>query len=205
MKPSIVFFGTQTFAAYILEHLITSNQVDVKLVVTQPDRPQGRDQEVQFSPVKNIATKYQLPILQPESLKNQPTLPLVDLFIVCQYGLIIPQIILDIPKKGTLNVHGSLLPHLRGASPIQTALIEGHKETGITIMLMDEKMDHGPILTQRKLIIADNDTSTTLSEKLMPLAAELLLTSIPLWMNNEITPTPQNDSEAMDSPIFLID
>lgn len=195
-KPTLVFFGTQEFASAILSDLIKRDEYEIQLVVTQPDRPQGRNKNVIPAPVKIIAKEHNIPLIQPESFKEVVELPPVDLFIVCQYGLIIPQAILNIPKKGTLNVHGSLLPHLRGASPIQTALIEGYKETGITIMLMDEKMDHGPILTQKKLPITDQDTSTTLSEKLMPLAAELLFTTIPSWMNNEITPIPQKDAEA---------
>ncbi len=223
-KPKIVFFGTQDFGAAILQALIDSKQYDIVAVVTRPDRPIGRKQEIEPSPVKVLVKKHDLKVMQPESLKSatalgsSPTptppkrgftttyhLPPTDLFIVCQYGLIIPKKILDLPKYGALNVHASLLPKYRGASPIQTALVNGEKETGVTIMLMDEKMDHGSILAQEKISIDIDDTTISLSKKMSVAAAELLSRTIPAWLAGKIKPKPQNDSEATFCKILTRD
>lgn len=195
-----IFFGTQDFAASILESILASGEYELSAVVTQPDRPAGRRQEIIKSPVKLIAEKYNLRILQPETLKNWTKdyglWPTADLYIVCQYGLIIPRQILDITKHGIINIHTSLLPKYRGASPIQTTLTRGDTETGISIMLMDEKMDHGPILAQEKIAIDSHDTYHTLSKKMEPLAAKLLLRTIPQYLNGNITSQPQDETQA---------
>lgn len=199
----IVFFGTQEFGKGILEALIKSSDFEIVAVFTQPDRPVGRKQEIQKSPVKILAEEHGLKIFQPESLKNY-TMPNLDadLNIVCQYGLIIPQNVLDSAKHRSINIHTSLLPKYRGASPIQSAIINGEKETGVTIMLMDSKMDHGPILAQEKLTIAPNDNYLTLSDKMLPVACELLLKTIREYLAGDIAPQEQNHEQATLCKMF---
>jgi methionyl-tRNA formyltransferase len=218
-KPSILFYGTEVFGAAMLQALISSSEFTIIGVVTQPDRPAGRKNELHASPVKQLALQHGIPVLQPESLKsidirNQtvPTtgpdhqalslqspisnLPVADVQIVCQYGLIIPKRIVEAPVFGTINVHTSLLPAYRGASPIQTALMNGETETGVTIMLMDEKMDHGAILSQEKITISPTDTTPTLSQKMIPLAQKLLVETTLQWLKKTITPTEQDHTAA---------
>lgn len=199
----IIFFGTQEFAKGILNALIKSGNFEIIGVFTQPDRPAGRKQEIQKSPVKILAEKHGLKILQPENLKvfQMPNFN-ADLNIVCQYGLIIPQTILDSALKGSINIHTSLLPKYRGASPIQTAILQGEKETGVTIMLMDKKMDHGPILSQANIAIEINDTYLTLSEKMIPIANNLLLNTLTDYLTGELKPTEQNHDKATFCKIF---
>lgn len=193
---SVVYFGTHHFSAHILESLINSELFEIKLVVTQPDRPVGRKKEIQASPVKVIAQKYNLKIEQPETLKNYTLPESADFNITCQYGLIIPKAILETAKQASINVHTSLLPKYRGASPIQSVLINGEKETGVTIMLMDEKMDHGDILRQQKIMIDPNDTSTELNNKLLAIAPELLIATVCDYVEGKITPQIQLHDEA---------
>jgi methionyl-tRNA formyltransferase len=203
---SIVFFGTDEFAAQTLEALANAKGFEVVSVVTQPDRPVGRKQELEKPPVKIVAEKYNIPVEQPESLKNY-SLPTTNysLNIVYRYGLIIPQNILNIPTHGTINIHPSLLPKYRGPSPIQTAIMNGDNETAITIMLMDEKMDHGPILAQEKFAINPDDTYQTLSERMTPRVNEILLQTIPSFLSGEIKPQPQDDSVATVTKILSRD
>ncbi len=204
--PTITFFGTHDFGAAMLTALISSGLFTIEAVVTQPDRPAGRGNEIQESVVKKIAREHGLAILQPETLKTtDTTFPVSDLFVVCQYGLIIPQHILDIPKKGTINVHTSLLPKYRGASPIQTALLKGETETGVTIMLMDAQMDHGAILSQATVPVGPDETYLELSKKMEPVAAELLLTTLPLWITGSIAPEPQNEADVTLCKMFTRD
>lgn len=193
----LIFFGTQHFGAGMLAALIKSAAYEIVAVVTQPDRPIGRGQEVEFSPVKKLALDSGITtILQPESLKTFTGLPAADVAVVCQYGLIIPQAILDVPTKGTINVHTSLLPKYRGASPIQAALLNGETETGVTIMLMDAKMDHGPILAAEPVAIDPDDTYPTLSARMMPVAQRLLTNTLEAWLAGTITATEQNHAAA---------
>lgn len=197
-KIKTVFFGTHDFAATILQGLLDSDIVSVEAVFTQPDRKTGRKQIVEESPVKKLAKKYNLKIEQPESLKNysSPLTP-YPLGIIAQYGLIIPKKIIDSFPRGMINVHGSLLPKYRGASPIQAALINGDTATGVTIMLMDEKMDHGPILSQKEIPIDPNDTYTTLASKMAAEGLILLLSTLPEWLNGKLkAPQPQDESQA---------
>lgn len=196
-KTKTVFFGTHDFAATILQGLLESDIVSVEMVFTQPDRKTGRKQIVEESPVKKLAKKYNLKIEQPESLKNF-RFPISDfqLGIVAQYGLIIPKAIIDSFPRGMINVHGSLLPKYRGASPIQAALINGAKKTGITIMVMDEKMDHGPILSQKEIPIDPDDTYTTLASKMAAEGLILLLNTLPEWLNTQLKAQPQNENQA---------
>jgi methionyl-tRNA formyltransferase len=200
----IIFLGTPEFGAIILEKLIGNNYKPV-LVITAPDKPAGREQILTPPPVKITAQKYKIPILQPDKIlesKSEIQDSKPDLIIVAAYSQILPKEILDIPKKGSLNVHPSLLPKYRGASPIQYAVLNGDKKTGATIILMDEKIDHGPVLNQRILEIEENETATTLYQKLANLGAGLLMETIPKWMQEMIKPHPQDDAQATYTKIL---
>ncbi|MDD4476799.1 MAG: methionyl-tRNA formyltransferase [Patescibacteria group bacterium] len=199
----IIFFGTREFAAEILKTLIESGEHEIPAVFTAPDRPVGRKQEIQKSPVKILAEKNNIRIFQPENLKNISS-PFIrhSLNVVCEYGLMIPKNILEEPEYKSINIHPSLLPKYRGASPIQTALINGETETGVSIMLMDEKMDHGPVLAQKAVKITNTDNYATLAEKLLKTAKFLLLDTIRDWVEGKIRPEPQNDSDATFCKIF---
>lgn len=196
---SINFFGTHNFAAGILQAIIDSGLFEIKTVFTAPDRPAGRHQEIQKSVVKILAEKYGLPIDQPQSLKSyklQATS--YQLNIVCDYGLIIPREILSVPSHGSINVHPSLLPKYRGASPIQSVLLNGESTTGVTIMLMDEKMDHGPILAQTTVEISPTDTYTTLADKLLETAKKSLINTVQkLVLGSKMPLREQNHSLAI--------
>ncbi len=196
-KINITFFGTHDFAAAILQGLLGSEFVLVEKVFTQPDRKTGRKQVIEESPVKKMAKKYDLKIEQPETLKNfEYSKSDIQLAVVAQYGLIIPKKIIDSFPKGMINVHGSLLPKYRGASPIQTALVNGETKTGITIMLMDEKMDHGPVLSQKIINIAPEDTFNDLATKMSAEGIDLLLSAIQNWLGDKLQPQIQDESQA---------
>jgi len=201
----IVFFGTGEFAAEMLRALLKDGRYAVALVITQPDRPVGRNKEIKKPAVKILAEETGgIKILQPENLKTFDEMILrdLDLAVVCEYGLIIPRRLLNAPKNGFINIHPSLLPKFRGASPIQTALVSGEKETGATIMLMDEKMDHGPILAQKKISVEADDTFESLAPKLARLSVELLLKTLPDWLDGKIKPRTQDEMAATFCKIF---
>jgi len=204
-KLKIIFIGTPQFGAIILEELIRNNYQPV-LVITNPDKPAGRKQILTPPPVKLTAQKYKISIEQPERIKNyelgiRNLKP--DLIICAAYGKMIPKEILEIPCYGCLNVHPSLLPKYRGPSPIQAAILNGDKETGVTIMLMDEKMDHGPILNQRELEFSIlNFQFSKLHDKLADLGAKLLLETIPDWINGKIKPQAQDEKKATYTKII---
>jgi len=195
----VAFFGTPTLASTILEALCESPYKPA-LVVTAPDKPAGRGYALTPPAVKETAAHYDIPVLQPEKLDEQFAEQLLhqawDVFIVAAYGKIIPKRILDIPVKGTLNVHGSLLPKHRGSSPIQAAIANGDIMTGPTIMLIDEKMDHGPIIAQKEFPIAPDETSGTLFVKMADEGARLLVETLPGWLSDELKATPQNHDKA---------
>ncbi len=197
-KVKIIFFGTHEFAVTILKELVQAPFIQITGVVTQPDQPVGRKQVLTPPPIKIFAEQNNLPIFQPLSLKNFSVseLPEFDLFVVAQYGKIIPLSIVDAPGYGTLNVHTSLLPKYRGASPIQTALIHGEKETGVTIMKMDQGMDTGPILLQKKISIGPNKTFESLDADLAQVGAQALIEAIPGYIEGTLVPEPQDDSQA---------
>ncbi|MCX6812929.1 MAG: methionyl-tRNA formyltransferase [Candidatus Azambacteria bacterium] len=193
-----IFFGTPEFAAIVLEKLINTGYVP-EAVICNPNEPVGRKQILTSPPTKILAGKYGINILQPEILANcklQITNYKPDLAIIAAFGKIIPKTILDIPKHGFINVHGSLLPRYRGASPIQSAILNGDKETGITIMKVDEEMDHGPIISNVKIQISNDDTYDSLSQKLAILGAELLIKIIPDYVSGKIKPIGQDHSKA---------
>jgi methionyl-tRNA formyltransferase len=196
----ILFMGTPEFSVPILNYLI--KQTNVIAVVTQPDKKVGRKQILTSSPIKKIALTNKIKVLQPEKIKSNAEFiqnlkglnP--DLIIVAAYGFILPKELLAMPKYGVGNVHASLLPKYRGASPIQTAILNGDKETGITIMLLNEKMDEGDILSQETITITNNDNFASLHDNLSILGAKLLLETLPKWLNKEIKPQKQDNSQA---------
>lgn len=191
------FFGTHDFAAIILEKLLSYTHITLETVFTQPDRKVGRKQILEESPVKKLALKHNLKIEQPESLKNiDLSNQGFDLAIVAQYGVIIPTHIIKAFQKGMINVHGSLLPKYRGASPIQMAIKNGEELTGNTIMVMDEQVDHGPILSQEGVVITQDDTFTTLSKKMAVVGSNLLLNTLTQYINGEIFPQAQEHALA---------
>jgi methionyl-tRNA formyltransferase len=196
----IVFMGTPEFAVPSLAALM-QGEYNVVGVLTQQDRPAGRGRRVSASPVKQLALSAGLTTQQPRSLRTadaQADLARLapDLIVVAAYGLILPQAVLDIPGHGCLNVHGSLLPRHRGAAPIAAAILAGDEETGISIMLMEAGLDTGPALSKSALPIHPEDTTLTLTDKLAGLGADLLIETLPNWLNGEITPIVQREGEA---------
>jgi len=199
-KYNIAFFGTPDIAVWVLEELFSFNIVP-NLIVTNPDKPQGRKMVVTPPPVKEWALEHSVAVFQPESLTNQEDItPLTsqewDLFVVVAYGQIMPKWLIDIPKYGTLNVHPSLLPKLRGASPIRTALLTDLSAMGVTIMLMDEKMDHGPILSQMPLHLESPVLGRKADVTLAKMGGSLLAYTIPKWIAHEIEPRAQDHTQA---------
>jgi methionyl-tRNA formyltransferase len=185
----------------VLRNLIAANDFEVVGVVTQPDRRRGRGQKITFSPVKKLALEEELPILQPKSLREEGLLRRLrgiscEVVVVAAYGKILPPQVLSLPPFGCINVHPSLLPKYRGPSPIAWAILKGEEETGVTLFLMDEGMDTGPILAQARCPISLQDTRESLSAKLSKMGANLLIETLPHWLNGEIEPQPQNESEA---------
>ena len=179
----IIYAGTPDFSVAALEALIAS-EYDVIAVYTQPDRPAGRGRGMQASPVKEKALQYNIPVFQPESLKEESAQTELqalnaDLMIVTAYGLLLPAKVLKTPRLGCINIHASLLPRWRGAAPIQRAILAGDKKTGITIMQMDEGLDTGDVLTVAECDISDDDTGSSLHDKLMLLGAETLMSALP--------------------------
>jgi methionyl-tRNA formyltransferase len=192
----IVFMGTAELACASLAALCREQTFQVVGVVTQPDRPKGRELKLQPSPVKEVALKHGLPVLQPERARapvflDQLALARPDLIVVAAYGQILPPPILELPRFGCVNVHASLLPKYRGAAPIQWAILNDEPETGVTIMKMDAGLDTGPMLTQTRTPIAAEDDAQTLHDRLAALGADLLLRTIPDFVAGRITPQPQ--------------
>lgn len=203
-NPKIIFIGTSQFALPTLENLIKNNY-PILAVITAPDKPAGRQQEIVLSPVKQTALKYNLSILQPEKISAiSPEISELkpDLIVIAAYGQIIPKNILDIPQWGSLNLHPSLLPKYRGPSPIQTAILNGDKMTGTTIMLMDEKIDHGPIISQKKMALAPDENYQTLEKKLAQLTADFLIEILPQFIQSKIQPKPQEENKASYTKIL---
>ena len=198
---SFVFFGTSDFATIILDALKKQRWLP-KLIITTPDKPSGRGLKPKYAPVKIWAEKNNIPVLQPENLKSPEfTQKLLNTgcltAVVASYGKIIPKEILDIFPKGILNVHPSLLPRWRGADPIRAAMLDGDKKTGVTIMLVDEKMDHGPILESRILNLESRKYNyTELKKELAELGGKLLIETIPKRLAGEIESKEQDHSKA---------
>lgn len=196
----IIFAGTPVFAAKSLFSLINAGY-EIVLVLTQPDRPAGRGMKIQVSDVKNVAKAYDIPLLQPLTLKQEAVHAQLkayhaDVMIVAAYGLILPEQVLRIPPYGCLNIHASLLPRWRGAAPIQRAILAGDQKTGITIMQMEEGLDTGAMLLQRAIPIDPVDTAQTLHDKLADLGAQSIVEALELLRLGKLTATPQNESLA---------
>lgn len=214
MAYRVIFMGTPQFALPILQVLINGYPPQASTregelerggqvvgVVTQPDRPSGRGRQLQPSPVKLLAQKHGLPVLQPKSLRTPEALAELqalqpEVIVVAAFGQILPAPVLELPPFGCLNVHASLLPRWRGAAPMAAAILAGDDATGVTIMKMDEGLDTGPILSQRALAIAPGDTRESLANRLAQLGAELLHDTLPDWVSGNIEPQPQDDSLA---------
>jgi len=195
----IVYAGTPDFSVAALEALIASSH-DVVAVYTQPDRPAGRGRGVQASPVKEKALEHNISVYQPVSLKdeqaqNELTSLNADLMVVTAYGLLLPSAVLKTPRLGCINVHASLLPRWRGAAPIQRAILAGDKKTGITIMQMDEGLDTGNMLATAECDITDEDTGSSLHDKLMSLGAETLLSALPAIAAKSSNGTKQDETK----------
>lgn len=204
-NPKIIFIGTPEFGAIILRKLIENN-FKPSLVITAPDKPVGRKQITTPPEVKQVAEEYSIPSLQTEkiaTLKQEISNQKSDLIITAGFTQIIPKEILEIPKYKSLNVHPSLLPKYRGPSPIQNTILNGDKETGVTIILMTEEMDQGPIIKTTKFIIKDPKvTHKELEEELAELGANLLIQIIPQWTDNKIKPKSQDESKATYTEIL---
>jgi methionyl-tRNA formyltransferase len=214
-SPRVLFMGTPEFALPSLEALVEhaapgklwATGLDLIGVVTRPDKPAGRGRKMAFSPVKQYAVEKGMDIIQPGPLRREDALKQVtalapDVIIVAAFGQILPPAILELPPHCCLNVHASLLPRHRGAAPISAAILAGDAETGVTIMLMEEGLDTGPILAQSVTSIAPDDTTGTLTTKLATLGAALLMDTLPEWLAGGLTPKPQDEALAtMTRPI----
>ncbi|WP_102027328.1 methionyl-tRNA formyltransferase [Salirhabdus sp. Marseille-P4669] len=198
MENRVVFMGTPDFAVPVLQQLVKDGY-NVVAVVTQPDRPKGRKRTLTPPPVKEAAVELGIPVVQPEKIKYEYEAVLSyepDLIITAAFGQILPKVVLDAPKFGCINVHASLLPELRGGAPIHYSIIQGKKETGVSIMYMVEALDAGDVLSQVKVPILEQDHVGTLHDKLSLAGAKLLSETLPQVLNNTITATPQNEAEA---------
>ncbi len=203
--PRIVFMGSPEFALPALRALAEHYQVVG--VVTQPDRPAGRGQRLTPPPVKVLAEQLGLPVFQPQRLREPQAVEQLrrwnpDLIVVAAYGQILRPEVLNLPPWGCLNIHASLLPRWRGASPIQYAILHGDAESGVTIMKMDEGLDTGPILSQRALPLASDETDESLSQKLAALGATLLLETLPHYLRGELVPHPQSQEGVTYAPLL---
>jgi len=198
--------GTPEFAVPPLEHLIL-NRYDVAAVYTQPDKLAGRGRSLVSPPVKKTAQAWDLLVMQPSNLKSEETTAQLaglhpDVIVVAAFGQILPQAVLDIPRYGCINIHPSLLPRFRGASPVAAAILAGDEFTGVSIMLMEAGLDSGPILARAQIPISAQDTTGSLMEKLSLVSAQLLKEVLVLWPRGELTPQPQNEAEATYSSVF---
>ena len=195
--PRIVFMGTPEFSATILQGLIDSGYNVIGLV-SQPDRPVGRKRVIMPTPTKEIALKYNIPVFQPEKIRKDYDFMKElnpDLIVTCAYGQIVPQGLLDIPSLGCINVHASLLPKYRGGAPIHRSIINGDKETGVTIMEMIDKMDAGRMFAKASLPILDEDNLETMFAKLQILGRDLLLDCLPAYIKGELKGEVQDENE----------
>jgi len=205
-KPRIVFMGTPEFAVPSLRLLI-ERQEDLVCVVTQPDRPVGRGRKLLPSPIKKIACEQGMAVLQPERIR-EPGFSAAfsrlsaDLAVVAAYGQIIPGRLLDMPRHGFINVHSSLLPAYRGAAPVNWALINGDRQTGVTIMQLDEGMDTGDIIIQQEIPILPEDDAATLHDRLAVAGAELLGKALDILREGAWRPVPQSDADATCAPLL---
>lgn len=204
-RPRSIFFGTPDFAVPIVE--ATAEVTDLVAVVTQPDKPKGRGQELSPPPVKVWAEARGLPVFQPTKLRDGVLLEQLkpfaaDVAVVAAYGRILPKDLLDLPRCGCVNVHGSILPKFRGAAPIQWAVASGDQETGVSLMRMDEGLDTGDVISVMTLPIGPDDTAGTLHEKLAQLGGEILRRDLVPYIRGERCPVPQDHANATHAPIL---
>lgn len=197
---NIIFMGTPELAATVFEKLIESDH-NILAAVTQPDRPVGRGKKIKYSPVKELALEHNIPVLQPIKAREEDFIKELenynpDLIVVAAYGQILPESILNLPKYGCINVHTSLLPKYRGASPIQWAIMNGDEKTGVTIMHMEASLDTGDIIIQEEVIIDKKETAATLHDKLAICGGNLLLEAIKLLEEGRAPRIKQDDSKA---------
>jgi methionyl-tRNA formyltransferase len=202
---SIVFMGSPEFSVPTLRALIRNYKVVG--VVTQPDRPAGRGKKLTPPPVKMVVHEFLLPVIQPRRLREPDAMAQLrkwapDLIVVAAFGQILRQEVLDLPAYGCINVHASLLPRWRGAAPIQAAILQGDDKTGVTIMRMDTGIDTGPILSQRSIPIGPKETSGEVETRLADLGADLVIKTIPDYLDGEITPKSQDESLATYAPLL---
>jgi len=196
----IIFLGTPEFSVPPLEYLLKS-EYQVIAVYTQPDKPTGRGRMLEQSPVKKVALKHGVEVFQPLKLRHPDEMDRLanlkpDLILVAAFGQILPRSVLDIPRFGCLNIHPSLLPRFRGATPIPSAILSGDKETGVTIMLMEAGMDTGPVITQIIVGIEPDDTAESLTGRLSKASVRLLGEALPLWFDGSLKSQPQDNSKA---------
>lgn len=198
--------GTPEFASHSLQALI-DNKCDVVGVFTRQDTPKGRGMKMMPTPVKEVALKYDIPVFQPKNLREDSVMDTIsslkpDIIVVVAYGRLLPKKVLDFPKYGCINVHGSLLPKYRGAAPIQWAVLNGDKTTGITTMYMSEGLDEGDMIIKEETEILKNETSGELFERLMDLGAKTLIKTLDLIENNTAPRIPQNNDDATFAPML---
>jgi len=201
----VIFMGSGKFAVPVLqdllnfERLLSAGKI-VLALFSQPDRPYGREKKMATTPTKEIALKYKVPILEPVKLNEAWAKKIEglhpDLIVVCDYGLLIPREILGIPKFGVINIHPSLLPKYRGSSPIQQAILDGCGKTGVSIILVDEKLDHGPVLAQKNEKIKNEDTFGSLRDRLAQISGRMLIDFLPNYLNGKFNPKDQNHKKA---------
>jgi len=205
----IIFLGTPEFAVPTLERILAAGH-SVPLVVTQPDRPKGRKQELTPSPVKAAALRHKVPVYQPERIRRPEAVQYLsefkpDAMVVVGYGQIIPQVVIDMAPLGIINVHASLLPELRGAGPIQWSIARGFERTGVTTMRINAGLDTGDILLQWETPIGENETAPELSVRLAEAGADLLVRTLAELLAGQVQPEPQNDTFATYAPIIKKD
>ena len=196
----VIFMGTPDFAVSTLKSLLQSKH-DVVLVVTQPDKPRGRGKQVSYSPVKEVALEHDIEVFQPQRIKSEESVEYLrkynaDVMVVVAFGQILSKEILDMPKYGCINVHGSLLPKYRGAAPIQWAVLNGDEISGVTTMKMDEGLDTGNIILKKELVLAKDETAGSLFERMMALGAEACMETLDQLAEGSATFTAQNHNEA---------
>ena len=197
--------GSPDFALPTLRML--ADRYDVVGAVTQPDRASGRGRELKAPPVKTLALKLGIPVMQPEKLRLPEAMDQLrawapELIVVAAFGQILKKDVLELPRFGCINVHASLLPRWRGAAPINAAILHGDEETGVTIMKMDAGLDTGPMLSQRSIRLTHEDTAGSVFEKLSTLGADLLIDTLPQYLSGELTPTPQSEEGATSAPML---
>lgn len=209
-RKRVLFMGTPDFAAPILRALIDSGEYRVVGVVSQPDRPSGRGRKLHPTPTKRVAEEFLLPVFQPSKVKTEETRSLLadtrpDVAVVAAYGRILPAQLLELPPQGCINVHASLLPRHRGASPIARAILAGDSETGVSLMRMDEGLDTGGVYAQARQALEPGETTGTLTARLADLGARLLLQKLSSILDHELDAVPQDDDAATYAPLLKKD